>query len=242
MLVKTRGLFLHSIKYTDSSVIAHIYTEEFGQRAYIISGIHSKKSKSRANLLQALFPLQLELYHKGNGNSLQRIKEVQAAFPLNELPFDVYRSSQAIFIAELLSKILREEEANAELFAFLFSSVEYLDITHHQTANYLLVFLLQLSKHLGVSPPNDKQEGTVYFDLLSASYTNVEPNHHNFLTPQQSLKFNQLSRCGISAQHTVPLTGAERKELLTTILNYYKIHLDINCDFKSLAVLSELMS
>ena len=61
MLNKTRGIVLHHIKYSETSIIATIYTEVFGRQSYIIKGIRNKKSKIKANILQPLFLLNMEV-------------------------------------------------------------------------------------------------------------------------------------------------------------------------------------
>ena len=66
MLYKTRGIVIHTIKYSDTSVIAKIYTEKFGLRSYLIRGVRSKKAKIRAAQLQHLNLLNLVVYEKGN--------------------------------------------------------------------------------------------------------------------------------------------------------------------------------
>ena len=55
MIEKTKGIFLRSFKYSDSSVIAHIYTEKFGRQSFIIRGIHSKKSQSNRTTVSSNF-------------------------------------------------------------------------------------------------------------------------------------------------------------------------------------------
>jgi DNA repair protein RecO (recombination protein O) len=45
MVIKTRGIVLRAIKYSETSVIADIFTEQFGLRSYIISGVRTSKSK-----------------------------------------------------------------------------------------------------------------------------------------------------------------------------------------------------
>ena len=58
MLNKTSGIILYTTKYADTSLIAKIYTSDFGLQSYIINGVRSKKSKSKATLFQ---PLSLEI-------------------------------------------------------------------------------------------------------------------------------------------------------------------------------------
>ena len=47
MLATTEGIVLHFIKYRESSVIATIYTRDFGRQNYLINSAYGKKSKNK---------------------------------------------------------------------------------------------------------------------------------------------------------------------------------------------------
>ena len=52
MLIATRGIVFRTIKYSESSIIADIYTEARGLQSYYINGIRSEKAKLKAGLLR----------------------------------------------------------------------------------------------------------------------------------------------------------------------------------------------
>ena len=240
MLKKTRGIFLHYINYSDSSVIARIYTEQFGQQSYIVSGSHSKKSGARINLFQPLYLLDLEVYHKP-GRGVQRLKSARLAVPFNNLPFDIRKSSQAIFISELLMKCLKEEEGNTELFDFLFHAVCLLDLVEKGNNNFLISFLFRLTRYLGVEPQSPPASAYRYFDLVSASFKQSEPVHHRFMDAEITLKFVELFGRDFSDLESLNYNTRQRRELLDYLIEYYKIHLDTGTELKSLGVLKEVL-
>ncbi|MFV0365761.1 MAG: DNA repair protein RecO [Mangrovibacterium sp.] len=241
MLVKTRAVFLNYLKYSDSSIIAHVYTEAFGRQSYIISGIHGKRSKTRVNLFQPLFLLDLEVNHKPNSTTLQRLKDARLAAPLSSLPFDVQKSSQAMFVVELLQKVLKEEEGSAELFQFLFSSVEMLDALEESVSNFLVVFLFKLTRYLGVSPHPPVRQKEIYFDLMHAHFVPEEPIHPHFIDAELSEKFGQIFQIDYVQMADLNFTNSHRRTLLDALIFYYKVHLELETEFKSLAVMREVM-
>ncbi len=241
MLVKTRGIFLHYVKYSDTSIIAHIYTEAFGQQSYIISGIHGKRSRTKVNLFQPLFLLELEAFHKPNHSTIQRLKDARLAVPLTSMPFEIVKSSQSMFIAELLSKLLREEEANTDLFEFLFSSIKLLDMLEDSAHNFLIVFLFNLTRYLGIAPKEKNNPHECYFDLMSASFEQGEPVHHHFLNQEQSLHFEKLFHAEYAQFDQLVFNNRIRRELLDALIFYYKVHLEIETEFKSLNIMREIM-
>ena len=130
MLSSTKGIVIHHFKYSEKSVIAKIYTKKYGLQSYILNGVRNKKSKNKAAYLQPLSLVEIDANHKDN-KGLQRVKTIEFEIPFNSIPFEIGKSSIAFFIAEILYKSIKEEEANIPLFEFLhkkcrFGVVEYL--------------------------------------------------------------------------------------------------------------------
>ncbi|MGV8093653.1 MAG: DNA repair protein RecO [Mangrovibacterium sp.] len=240
MLENTKGIFLHYIPYSDNSVIATIYTERFGQLSFLVNGIHSKRSGSRINLFQSLFLLDLEIYYK-QGRNLQKIRDIRLAFPFVHIPFDIRRSSQAIFISEILMKCLKEEDANPELFSFLFHAICMLDLEDKGIANFLIAFLFKLTRYLGVFPQMPGHGTFRFFDLVSASFKQDEPAHHSFMNAEITQKFAELFRVDLSELEKLSFQNDHRTVLMSKLLEYYKIHLDMAGEIRSLAVLKEVL-
>jgi DNA repair protein RecO (recombination protein O) len=124
MLHKTRGIGLSYLRYRESSIITKIYTEAFGIQTYIVNGVRSSKSKNnRIALFQPLPLLDMVVYHKNKEDTVHRISELKCYAPFHSIPFDVIKSSLALFITEILGKTLREEESNELLFRFIEESI-----------------------------------------------------------------------------------------------------------------------
>src|SRR5580658_7988678 len=119
MFHKTKGIVLHTIKYSETSIIAKIYTEKLGLVSYMIKGVRSSKKTSKASLLQPLTLLDMEVSHREN-KQLQYIKEFRRDYVYRSIPFDTIKSTVAIFLLELISKSIREQEQNAEMFEFIY--------------------------------------------------------------------------------------------------------------------------
>ena len=239
MLETTKGIYLHHVPYTDTSVIARIYTEKFGQQTYLVQGVHSKKSGIKINFFQPLFPLDLEVWHK-TGRNLQKIKSIKLASPLLTIPCDVKRSSQAFFISEILMKVLKEEEANPELFRYLSEAINILDSENDGIANFLVVFLFRLTQHLGIFPRLPDKQKYRLFDLESGYFTNIEPYSHSFMDEETTTLFTTLFHTKITEIGNLPLKNKHRSILLEKLIEYYRIHLDMNGEIRSFKVLKEI--
>lgn len=241
MFYKTEGIILHGLKYGDSGRIVTVYTEAFGRSSFLLQGIHSKKSSSKANLLQPLFILDMEVDHR-QGRDLQRAREIKIRHPYHSTPYDVVKSSQAIFLAELLYKVLKEEEARPELYRFLNHSFRILDLMREGAANFHLSFLIQLTRYMGFEPSRNFSDDSNWFDMASGDFTLVKPPHTYYLDSAESRILTDLMTLSYDEIGQITLNSASRKLILLKIIDYFSLHLGIRLQLKSLEVLHELFS
>lgn len=225
MLIKTRGIIFKTLKYSETSLIVDIYTEEKGLRKYLISGVRSKKAKVKASLLQVMSLVDLVVFHRDD-KDLTRIKEIRPAFVYQSIPFDLKKGAVGLFIAEVARKTIKESEANSGLFQFLFEYFQYLDETGEGIANLHLYFLLNLSMHLGFLPEDQYSETHRLFDMKEGLFVEQVPNHPNYLEEDASRKLHQLLQSNVRNCHEVKFKRAGRKALLVQLLDYYRLHIE----------------
>jgi len=241
MLYKTRGIVLNSLPYNDTYAITLIYTEEFGRMSYLTAQSKSRKSKVPRALFHPLALLDLEVEHQ-NLRSIQRIKEIKIHIPLVALLTDPVKSALGIFLAELISKVVREEQANEALFDFLLQSVQVLELTGASPANFHLVFMLRLSRLLGFYPDASNYQKGMLFDMRNGIFTENKPAHINFLPPDESAVFYNLLRMSYENMTAFRFSGRERQSVIHRILDYYRLHLSDFPEIKSLEVLHDVFS
>ena len=241
MLHKTRGIVLHSLPYSDTYAITLIYTEEFGRVAYLTSQSKSKKTRVPRSLFHPLAILDLEVEHQ-NLRDIQRIKEMKNHFPLVSILTDPIKSSLGIFIAELISKVIREEQTNSLLFDFLLQSIEVLELTNSSPANFHLVFMIRLSSLLGFQPDATGYKKGMFFDMRNGVFTGNKPPHNNFLLPDESEVFHNLLRMSYENMSVFRFSQRERQAIIHRILDYYRLHLSDFPEIKSLEVLHDVFS
>jgi len=240
MLIKTRGIVLKTRKYSESSVIANIYTEEKGLRSYIISGVRSKKAKVSAGLLQIMSIVSIVAYHR-EGKSLTRLKEIKPEHIYSAIPFNISRGAIGMFMVELAHKTIHGEEAQEELFKFLLDNFIFLDQTNQPVANLHLHFMVNLTEHLGFLPSDAFSPDHPYFDLREGHFRAGIPVHTNWLSPEIGEKFSQLLQLPLSQCHNVPFNRAERKSLLQSLLDYYHYHIENLPTIHSHKILEEVL-
>ncbi len=239
MLHKTRGVALHSIKYNDTSIIAHIYTEKFGRQSYMVKGVYRKKNLVNISLFYPLNLLEMEVYHKP-GSNLQKINEAQNIPLYSQIPFNPQKKAIVVFLSEVLYRALREEEANPRLFNFIFNTLQILDLKLKNVSAFHLVFLFQLSKFTGFYPLNNFSSDEPVFDLLNGRFVSEAPLHGHYIHIEESKIFASIINKGFDELDTIILTRTSRQYLLEKLVEYYRLHIEGMGIVKSLQVLKEV--
>jgi len=241
MLYKTRGIVLNNLPYNDTYIITLIYTEEFGRVSYLTAQSKSRKSKVPRALFHPLAILDLEVEHQ-NLRSIQRVREIKIHIPLVALLTDPVKSALGIFLAELISKVVREEQTNRALFDFFLQSVQVLELTNVSPANFHLAFMIRLSRLLGFYPDASNYQKGMIFDMRNGVFTENKPAHIDFLPLDESAVFYNLLRISYENMTAFRFSSRERQAIIHRILDYYRLHLSDFPEIKSLEVLHDVFS
>jgi DNA repair protein RecO (recombination protein O) len=239
MISQSKAIVLHQLKYSETSVIATLYTEAFGRQSYIINGIRSSKSKQKTGLLQPLFLLEIEAYHK-SGREVQRLKEFRLDQVYLSIPFDVVKSSIVMFLSEIMYKTIRNEETDPELFQFIHDSLLYFDSMKQGTSNFHLWFLANLLRFLGLQPQNNYSPANQWFDLKNGKFLVSKPIHPTTPNLEDSRFIAELFSLDHEALHTFTISGTQRSRLLEILLEYYTIHFEKIGKINSLKIMGEI--
>lgn len=241
MLVKTTGIILRSLKYGETSLIMDIYSRDYGLNSYIIGGVRNKKSKTQAGLCQIMSLVELVAYHK-NTKSLFRIKEISSAHLYQRLPFDILRSSVGMFITEILKNTIREDEENKELFDFIYDWFIFLDQSKSSINNQHLLFLLELTEHIGIQPRDNYSINNKYFDLVDGLFVSSLPDHQYFLDLEHSELLYDLMMQERSFVHELMINNSQRRILLDKLILFFKLHIDTIKELHTYPILNEILS
>jgi len=223
MLHQTKGIALHATKFSETSYIVKIYTELFGLQSYLVKGVRKQNAKIKSGLFQPLTLLDLVVYHKEK-SSLQTLKEAGYSYTYQTIPFDIRKSSIALFINELMYKTIHEEDPHPELFSFLYQTCVYLDNIVDNFTLFHLVFSLQLTRYLGCMPRLNYSEKDLFLNLREGNFQANAPDHPDFLNPSMSNLFFQLLKTPEGACASIHVPAKTRDTLLEMILIYYRLH------------------
>lgn len=239
MLQETQGIVIKTLKYGDTSIISRILTRDLGVQSYMIKGVRSPKAKNKASLYQAPNILDLVVYYRANKN-LQQVKEARHYHIYRSVPFDIRKSSIALFIAELLTKTVIEEEKNPALFEFIRQHLIFLDEQEEVDPSFHFHFMLQLSRFLGFYPDASNTHSQPIFDLREGIFTSNAPNHVDYIDLPYSKYIYQLLQ-ERDLPHDISIPSSHKPQLLEKILFFYSYHVENFGTMKSHRVLHEVL-
>mgnify|MGYP001014823799 CR=1 FL=1 len=178
------------------------------------------------------------IYYKQN-RSVQRIKEIRLSYPYLDIPYRISKSAQTMFLAEVLYRILQEEERNIPLYGFIESSLRCFDTLEQGSVNFHIWFLSRFTEFLGIMPQKNQSNGG-WFDLRSGTMSDREPLHSDYLNREISELFLFLAKLPASGLSGIKITREQRIRLLEGLLDYLHLHFEGLGTIRSLDVLKEV--
>lgn len=234
-----RGVVIGTLKYGEKGMVVQMLTSTLGRQSYMVQGLGSRRGRgARPALLQPMFALEFEGLESPK-MEMHRLGEVHAGIVLQSIPFDVKKSSIALFMAEVLYRLVKESEANAMLFDFVWGSVEALDTAAEGVANFHLWFLSNLCRFLGFSPGNEYMPDA-WFDTAEGVYTAAAPPCEHAMSQENALIFRDMLECDVRYLGEIGLNRRQRVDFLAALLAYYGYHLDTIHSVQSVRILQEV--
>lgn len=239
MLITTNAIVLSKLKYKDNDLIVKCYTQQLGVVSFLLRGVlKSKKGSAKTAYFQLLSQLQLVIDHKNN-RTLHTIKETKLNHLYSSLHTHVLKSAIVMFLAEVLTNTLKEEEQNETLFSYIETTLLWLD-NHSEYSNFHLLFLLNFTKYLGFYPDLNNTEYP-FFNLSDGKFENKKSDKYS-ISGENLLLLKQLLGTTFDALSSVKINAKQRQSFLSMILLYFELHLGSFKTPKSLQIFNQVFS
>ena len=180
------------------------------------------KTGLKPSYFQSLTRLNAVVTYSAKAQKLEAIREAKPAAKSNGFSADVLKSNVALFMAEVLSMLLSEEQEDQQLYNFLTDQIDQLD-TEAVGPDYLILFLLRLAHFMGCFPDKGFEPSQV-FDLSQGLFT--EPQHA--LTPLSTEASELLYRylgTNFDKDQRINASKANRQEVLEGLLRYFSFQI-----------------
>lgn len=220
-------------------MVVYMLTDLYGRQNYMVPSVRSARGKgSKQAFFQPMFALEIEGAESPK-MQLHRIKDVHNGIVLRSLPFDVRKSTIALFMAETLYRLVRESEQDELLFDYVWNAVATLDVLSNGVSNYHLWFLSNLTRFLGFAPGNSYCiDG--WFDIREGLFVPDCPSHEFALSCEHAKILDAMlghQACDIAQ---IRLNRHQRVSYLNALLSYFGYHLDAVWKIQSVRILQEV--
>jgi DNA repair protein RecO (recombination protein O) len=240
MLIETDAVVISTLKYGDSSLIARCYCKELGLKSFMLKGIlSSKKGALKKSLFQPLSIINLITQVKNqNREGLHFIKEARIRFPLIEIPSDIKKNAVALFLSEVMTRVISEEGApNSTLYHFIQKNVIQLEEKGFSPL-FHLKFMMDLSQHLGFYP-NQSDLKKDFFDLESGCFGSSSPSKY-LIGGDLVVALKQLLGTNFQELNELTIPHSLRTKVLSVLIDYFNLHLQGFGKIKSVDILHEI--
>lgn len=202
----------------------------------------SKKGSSQSQYFQPAALLELVVYHN-ELKQLQIIKETRWAHVYETILTQVTRNAVALFMVEMLSKCIRQQEVNESLFRFAEQNLLILDQAENAVAaNLPLHFALQLAGQLGFQPEDNFSEQKPVLDLQDGRFVADIPNHSLYLEGKLAeTTFALLQTDNPITLYRIKLNQATRRQLLEAYELFFQYHINDFGRLKTVRVLEAVL-
>lgn len=241
MIEKLQVVVLRTIKYNDKNAIVRVYTDMHGVMAFLLPQGNGKVARQRRALFQPLSLVEIVADIR-QGRDLYNIKEARCLQPLHSLHADPVKNAVALFVTELLSAVIVEQERNPALFSFVAGSVVFLDRANDGIANFHICFLYNLGVFVGIEPDRDTYRPGCVFDMEGGVFSSCRPVHGHYVEGVEAEAVYRLSRITYANMHLFRFNRGQRNRLLQLTLDYYRLHNSALGELHSPAVLADLFS
>jgi len=241
MILSTKGIVLHCKDYSETSIIARVFTEQLGLQTYIAKGVRKKGSRIKRNLFAQLSVIQLVANHK-EGEGMRVIRDASCEYQLNGIATDMAKTAVSIYISELLTRSVSAQMADPNLYGYIEDAILNLDRANGSVAGFPLAFTIGLTQFLGFDPHNNFSDNNSYFDMEEGHFCPNPPGHPYYLSSPLSNSLSEVLttlNAGITA---IRINSVVRNELLAGMLEYFRIHIAGFGEIKSVRVLSDVLN
>ena len=131
-------------------------------------------------------------------------------------------------IAELLTMVLTNEDNQEELFNFISTSISDINKKNDNYFDLYLIFIMKLTKFLGISPSNIYEDNKKkFFSLREARFIDQSSISNDIILKQDEIDILKYlwERC-YDKSCKRSFNKAERSTMLRILMLYYQLHIE----------------
>ena len=239
MYDKMRGIVLNTVRYNDRTSIVHVYSDTHGLMAFAVAQGKTQAARMRNAMLMPLSLIEMEA-RITPGRELATMHDMRRTMPLMSVYCDPVKNAVAMFMSEVLTHVIQEQEQNHTLYTYIYNSVQLLEHTTRGIANFHICFLYHLGAILGIEPDLATHREGYWFNMTEGVFSPGATQRGRYLRPHEAQAIVLLSRMRFDNLHLFRFNREQRNLVLDIILDYYKLHNSTLGTLRSPEVLKQL--
>lgn len=231
----TSGIILSRIRYSETSLIFHVFTLENGTQSYLFPG--GTRANKKGSAIQPFQVITFKYYGK---NELAKISTIEEVIAGKHNQDDPIRTCISIFVAEILKKTLQYQEPDPVLYQFVSSAIQIFDSTD-KISYYPLWFLSSYMRYLGIHPNISLNNQNRFLDMKNGEFIAYKPTHPYFIDEEESQLIHHILGIKFDAFSALNWSNNTKNSILKHILAYYSVHIEDVKNLQSLDVLEVVL-
>jgi DNA repair protein RecO (recombination protein O) len=230
MITKTEAIVLKTVDYSESSIIATLFTRKHGTIAVIAKGARKPKNKFSAYLVVGQV-LEVVYYMKST-RSVQTLSDASYYIKLGSLRIDIEKMALTMSTMEFIRQVIHDNEVNTELFDFILKLLEWLD-KQETVAKIIFPYIqLRVLEYVGIGLQPDE---TVLQKTSKIGYINIETGSLSESSEgSQSIKLSEKQtlflKTGLTSKSStvfdIKMADNELKDLIEYLDRYIRYHIE----------------
>lgn len=240
MLTPVHCIAFRTVRLSDSKNLLSVWSREAGRLTFAVPAGSSREARRRRAITAPLgtFEGVCDLRPDRDIHSVRDVMPMAGSAVLNPSPS---HGMTALFLAEVLDRLLAACSPEPALSDYLFDSLELLpNLKGRAAANFHLLFLFGLTYFTGIAPDLGDYAGGAVFDLRDGRFRHAAPVHGDCVDGTGARLLVLLANTPYSKGGRLPFGRDGRNKALDLILHYYSLHLAPVESIKSLEILREL--
>lgn len=155
MIIKTLAIVLRTVDYSESSIIATLFTKQHGAIAVIAKGARKPRSKFSAYLVPGQV-LEVVYYMKSS-RDVQTLSEVSYFLKLDECRTNIEKMALSTTSIELVQQVVHDNEVNEPLFVFLVNLLKWIQTVEEVKKIMFPYIQVRILEHIGIGLQPDER-------------------------------------------------------------------------------------
>lgn len=237
MLVESAAVVLRTQRFGDTSLIATLYTQQFGKCTVLAKGARTVGSPHGAALE---LPNHIRIaFYRSPRREVYLVRAAELTERFGQLRRSLEHMATALFVAESVLLTQPPEEPNSVLYALLLQALRGIEQSQSAPFGIAVGFLLRLARLLGFAPSLQPLVSEPGASLILRSEDGVlAPAQHGqhgvVLHPTDGELLRTLQTIPLEAAPLLGLQLPEALRLIHGLLHYLEHHLERTLHLRSL--------